>query len=1313
LATAKSNFQVQVEIIEKGVEEFKGKVKNLFVDVSSFSKGIDLGNTFKGFNSGVDEAFKKVEDLQKGVVSLLNTANQARSTGQGSKSLFSQDKITGFQNTLTSIPLPKAESATEFVERSFGKQTSDKLVGFTKRISEAKTELEGTDKWLKQNKGLGDPGIYKDMERSAMGLKMVVAGLKEGSFSIRNFSLSMQFLKKEFTDLVIWQARWYGTKMLLFAPMQIGAQIFREGFEYLKLVDEWSAKLLRWSATSGKVTEEVKKDVAGLIIEIRKAKITIPIKFEDLAKSVESFIGAGIPEKVVKQMVPKLAQLRIAFPEINAEQFGVAITGIYNSMKDSMKGVGGEAEKIMSITEKLLRAQARGVIRPEQFIQVIQHLGEMSRQAGFNIDEMLALSVVVTDLGSKAGNASRSLRGMMESLMKPRNLKRLNDDLGITIDRSKDLASQFIPTMRALQKVMGESPEGSGRSIGALSVLSTIFPVERVKSVTAAMDYLQKYIDLVDDIGKAQGGLKLSADVMANTVGKQLTLLGNRWNELSLSVLASSGQVKEFIGILNEMLLGALLAVGDKAVLAGKYIIDLGSAGKATFVIFTALAGVFNTFKTVLSAIFSPLAAIFSPFKILIDAIAGTGAGITTLSTIISGIFIGALISMISKIGFVASAFSSMLAFIVSIPIALTNLSAFMSVFWTKNIAIFAAIMAITTAIAVIEKYKTKQNEPIVQAEKTNAAIIENLGSNKFKEGTDLFPGGGVNDVEIAMNNSKAALEIEQTKLIALQKKLEKPTFKKNQEETLKRVGLFTPTPNAELTRQEDMVKKAQEQYDSFREKYLGMSYEETQKKLNTPEPPLKIKDVSYSKLHGAVNKYYAERIKTEKDKEKESISIQDYNYKLGYTDFKDYLDSKLNASLNANKVEEENLKEQLAKEKEVYEHARGALGKDAKNVEKLTALDEEYANNKSVIDRRLLEIGFENNKLKRDNLVATYEFDKGKYLEYINWKMQLETKEQEHSIALLEKTNDMKLKVMSWFNEKGLLSDTAMKKAEEKSDAEILAGKKANLENELSLFLDVTGSKLYYAKPEDRNKIYEEELSKRQEIQQKIDILEQDALDKKQDRDLKYKDRIKYVYEGPDGVTEVIKKAFQDLSTEWDNVGQHIYDVTKNITTGMEASFADFFDYMSDSFMDFENLAKNVLHTIYMELLKTILLKQVMGGLFGGTGGIGGMIAGFIGVSIPAMATGGSVSLNKAYIVGEKGPELFTPNSSGNITPNNMLGGQPNMMVNINVENQTGQQVAMSTKGMRFDGEKYIVEAILKNYDSYGPIYHMFQKGR
>jgi hypothetical protein len=36
----------------------------------------------------------------------------------------------------------------------------------------------------------------------------------------------------------------------------------------------------------------------------------------------------------------------------------------------------------------------------------------------------------------------------------------------------------------------------------------------------------------------------------------------------------------------------------------------------------------------------------------------------------------------------------------------------------------------------------------------------------------------------------------------------------------------------------------------------------------------------------------------------------------------------------------------------------------------------------------------------------------------------------------------------------------------------------------------------------------------------------------------------------------------------------------------------------------------------------------------------------------------GGPVSMNTPYIVGERGPELFVPNSSGSIVPNNKMGG-------------------------------------------------------
>jgi len=51
--------------------------------------------------------------------------------------------------------------------------------------------------------------------------------------------------------------------------------------------------------------------------------------------------------------------------------------------------------------------------------------------------------------------------------------------------------------------------------------------------------------------------------------------------------------------------------------------------------------------------------------------------------------------------------------------------------------------------------------------------------------------------------------------------------------------------------------------------------------------------------------------------------------------------------------------------------------------------------------------------------------------------------------------------------------------------------------------------------------------------------------------------------------------------------------------------------------------------------------------------------------------ASGGDVSSNTPYIVGEKGPELFVPNHSGSIIPNHTLAGSMgggNSVTNVNI---------------------------------------------
>lgn len=57
-------------------------------------------------------------------------------------------------------------------------------------------------------------------------------------------------------------------------------------------------------------------------------------------------------------------------------------------------------------------------------------------------------------------------------------------------------------------------------------------------------------------------------------------------------------------------------------------------------------------------------------------------------------------------------------------------------------------------------------------------------------------------------------------------------------------------------------------------------------------------------------------------------------------------------------------------------------------------------------------------------------------------------------------------------------------------------------------------------------------------------------------------------------------------------------------------------------------------------------------GGGGGGNGGLGGLLGSTIGAlfGLPGRATGGPVSPGRAFVVGERGPEIFVPTSAGRI---------------------------------------------------------------
>ncbi|UZW53889.1 tail tape measure protein [Sphingobium sp. JS3065] len=81
------------------------------------------------------------------------------------------------------------------------------------------------------------------------------------------------------------------------------------------------------------------------------------------------------------------------------------------------------------------------------------------------------------------------------------------------------------------------------------------------------------------------------------------------------------------------------------------------------------------------------------------------------------------------------------------------------------------------------------------------------------------------------------------------------------------------------------------------------------------------------------------------------------------------------------------------------------------------------------------------------------------------------------------------------------------------------------------------------------------------------------------------------------------------------------------------------------------------------------------------GGGGLVGLAASVLG--LPGRATGGPVAPGRAYVVGERGPEVFVPTASGQVVPNGG-GGVRDVRVSIAVQGQGADSARLLSRSAR-----------------------------
>jgi tape measure domain-containing protein len=173
---------------------------------------------------------------------------------------------------------------------------------------------------------------------------------------------------------------------------------------------------------------------------------------------------------------------------------------------------------------------------------------------------------------------------------------------------------------------------------------------------------------------------------------------------------------------------------------------------------------------------------------------------------------------------------------------------------------------------------------------------------------------------------------------------------------------------------------------------------------------------------------------------------------------------------------------------------------------------------------------------------------------------------------------------------------------------------------------------------------------------------------------------------------SETIHQTLKDWSKDAMDLGKQVADEFIKGFEAMEDAVVEFAMTGKVSFKDFAN---SVIEDIIRILVRTQItgpLAGMLSGMFGGTsspvqagsataaeymhssnsssgGWLGSILSGLGNILSGAFAEGGTAYPNRAYLIGERGPELFVPSTSGTVISNDNLMGGRSSVVNVSVQ--------------------------------------------
>lgn len=1180
-----------------------------------------------------------------------------------------------------------------------GSSTTSRLAQETDKLRSSIGELNNAVGRLSQSfeksKSTGEAasGVFKNMQ-----------------WSIKSFVTDME-------KLIQIQLRWYGTRFVLDSIAQGFRLLVTNTFQYVSALDQAGAEMLRFSATSGTVTTDAVQGVSEAVKAMRQALIERPVDMKSMSDMAQAFVGAGIAEKTVAEMIPDLARLKTAFHEIDMKQFAVAVTAAFNTFKDQIQGAYSDAEKFKVIIETLLRGQAVGIIRPEEFTKVMQYMSAVSKIGGFSLQQMTAMSVAITDTGNRAATAGRLAASFMMALTQPKARGEL-EKIGLVLNRNISLADQFDDIAKQILKL---SDISAGKvPMGVQSFLGGMMGREQMRAFISFLMEYDKFVKLTKELdpSKLGGALEKAADIMTKPIGAQWKILGNIVDALGVAITKlNETSLRNFVTFMVDVGRGILFAIDTSGTFTDKLYL-LGDAGKNAYNFMYALKEVLSGFVTALSPFLSIVGGIVKAVLDIVAAFTQWEFGVKALTAAIVTYFIGkglvaltaSIATLLTKIGLLLESFPLLMA-------GFGGLATFMQ---KLAYTISTAFLPITVVMATITLFFSNLNKMLDEEEK----ITKDFGDRIFK------------NLGVMRSKEQAQAMVSVMKdVVAEAEKMKPDPAKMSEEEYNKSLAMWEAYLKG--------VKMELSLYES-RLKFFEKGGKLPEKVPAGPPPPsVKVPEDTWrghlEREISNIKKIYSARYDEISSNLKAELALLDEQHTYGLISSLDYEEQRLKLMEDAKDRKLLVLDNEMEALRKGYDKLYAEL-----EHKKFPSGKERDAARKALYDAEVADITKLQEKITETE--NKFEEDRAK-VRVKTWqerlKIAVDGYKQEEKLAdihnkMMENIEKSRLRQKASINEFNYSQGLVMASEYYEKEQELI---RENLEEDLRS-LSVRTSARDEALRQELRAVGPSSVRGMQIIKE-LDLLEEEYQERRVKYELDADDRIlqlrlkmktdmQALFE-TEGFWETTKMSFAKITKEFSSMGVQIDRMWKGVAQSMADTFETvFIDITKDnlkSFSDyleqFFNKILDILHKIIAEVITGYIIagvRMVATSYIGGAAGTGGganapapgpgQINVHTGGLIPEFHVGGQMRGDERMakvLTGERVMSREQARMFEEMYKNSKSGTN----VSVNLHNETGRDMKAEEGYSRFDGEQLVVGIVLKDINSYGPIYQSLQGRR